>query len=164
MVRIVVEDDVVAVPEPAVDIVVVIRGDGEPEAAEAEAVAASPLQPVDVLRADDAREVPVLPGMIEVVVRVAAAGVVPHPLIALGMHVRGVGMPGRLGVVGASAALRCGGPSGCAGRRGAVSRDVTAADLGPAAVGRGGATLAAATMLLALLRQQRERTAQQHRQ
>src|ERR1700688_3717202 len=117
MVRVLVDDDVVTVPEPAADVAVVVRCDAEPEAAKAEAVAASAFQPVDVAGTEVAREVPVRPGMIEVVVRVAPAGVVSDPLIALGMHVRGVGVPLRVGKI----ALRRGGGAG-GGRRGGAAR------------------------------------------
>src|ERR1700732_2649570 len=157
MVRILVDDDVVTVPEPAVRVVVVVRCDAEPEAAEAEAVAASALEPVDVVGAQVAPEMPMGRGMIEVVVRVAGAGVVSDPLIALGMHVRGVGVPLRVGKI---ALRRRGGTGGCTGRLrgasrggrtgglGAVRRDVPSTNLRAATTRRAGPALAAPTALL----------------
>src|ERR1700676_2598882 len=178
MVRILVDDDVVTVPEPAVRVAVVVRCDAEPEAAEAEAVAASAFEPVDVVGAEVARETPMRPGMIEVVVRVAGAGVVSDPLIALGMHVRGVGVPWRVGEIalrrgggtgGRTGRLRGASRRGRTGRLGAVRRDMPSTNVRPGIPRRAGSALAAPTLLLtvllvvpALLRHRRERTAQQH--
>jgi hypothetical protein len=46
-----------------------------------------------VTRANASAEAPVLPGMIEVVMRIAAAGVMTDPAIIFGMDVRRFGMP-----------------------------------------------------------------------
>jgi len=62
-----------------------------------------------------------LPGMIEVIVRVVAAGVVAYPLIVIGMYMRRSGVSGLFVHVGGNARLS-------AHRRGTVGRDVTAAD------------------------------------
>src|ERR1700733_2249230 len=46
---------------------------------------------------DAAGEVPVLEGMIQVIIRVVRAAVVPDPLVAGSMDVRSFGMPGLVG-------------------------------------------------------------------
>src|ERR1700674_248612 len=164
VVRILVEDDVVPVPVPAIAVAVVVRGDAEEEAAEAEAIAVAALQPPDVVRAEGAREAPVRPGTIEVVVPVVPAGVVSDPTMVLSVHVRGVGMSRRLGEAAPSATVRGGRlAGGRTVRRRAVRRDVPTADFRPATL-RAGTALAAPTLVsvvTARLRQSREGTAQQ---
>jgi hypothetical protein len=63
----------------------------------------------------------VLPGMIEVIVRVVAAGVVTHPLVVIGMHMRCRRVSGLFVHVGGNARLS-------AHRRGTVCGDVAATD------------------------------------
>jgi hypothetical protein len=67
-----------------------IRGDAEVEATEPETVWASAADMPDVATAEAAGEASVLPGMVDVVVRIVAAGVMADPL-AVGVDVRGVG-------------------------------------------------------------------------
>src|SRR5579871_583864 len=110
MVWIVVDHDLIAVPQPIRHIVVVNRGHAEIEAAEPEALPIAPRQMKDVSAPDAARESPVLPGMVQMKPRVVFAGIVADPL-TIRMHVRSLRMS-RL--VGKRLALR--------GRRGIVRR------------------------------------------
>ena len=75
MVGVFVDDDVVVIPKPVVAESDVIRGDAEVEATEPETVWASAAEMPDVPTAEAAGEASVLPGMVDVVVRIVAAGV-----------------------------------------------------------------------------------------
>ena len=66
-------------------------------------------------------EVSMLPGMIEMIVRITAAGVVAHPRIVIGMHMRCAGVAGLFVHVGGAVRR-------FVHRRWAVCRDVSAAD------------------------------------
>jgi hypothetical protein len=91
VVGIVLDDEVIAVPEPVVAEAGVVGSDGEIKAAEPEAAGAASGEVPDVATADGAGEASVLPRMIEVVVSVATTGVVADPFV-VGMDVRGVGV------------------------------------------------------------------------
>src|SRR6202020_1504329 len=105
MVGVFVNDDVVAIPKPVVAESDVIWGDTEVKAAEPETVWASAAEMPDVATAESAGEASVLPGMIEVVVRIVAAGVMADPL-AVGVDMRGVGGAGAGGEVSGLLAWR----------------------------------------------------------
>lgn len=92
MIGIVIDDDVIAVPEPIIAEGDIYRGYAEIEATEPESTGATSRQVPDVASTKATCEAPVLPGMIEVVVRIVAPGVVADPL-AVGMDVRCVGVP-----------------------------------------------------------------------
>ena len=81
VIGIVVEDDLVGIPEPIVAIAVVVRGHAEVGAIEPEARGRASRQAPHMTRTEAAREVSVYPGVIEVVVRVAASGIVSYPVI-----------------------------------------------------------------------------------
>ena len=98
MIRVFVDDDVITIPEPAITEADIHRGDAEVEAAEPKATGAASRQVPDMASTEAACEAPVLLGMIEVVVRIVAPGVVADPL-AVGMDVRCVGVPGLVVVV-----------------------------------------------------------------
>jgi hypothetical protein len=98
MVRIIVDDHVIAVPKPAVTVSNIIRRNAEVEAIEPEAAGAAATQTPAMIRPEAAAEMPVLPGMIKVVVRVITASVVADPVTAL-VDVRGIGMAGMVGKV-----------------------------------------------------------------
>jgi hypothetical protein len=93
VVGIFIDHDVVVVPEPIVGIVVVVRCELEVDAADAEPLAAAAAKPPDVLRANAEGEASMFPGMVQMIVLVAAAGVVSHPNIIL-VDMRGLGMAG----------------------------------------------------------------------
>ena len=95
MVRIGVDHHLVTVPQPVVAIAIIIGGHAKIETAKPEALMSPSRQPENVAAAKPARKAPVLPGMIEVVVGVIAAGIISNPF-AIGMNVRGIGMPFRV--------------------------------------------------------------------
>src|SRR6202007_1477824 len=92
-----IDDDVVAVPEPIVAVDVLEWRDREEEPANVESIATAPTETPDVMRTDGACEMSVLPGMIQMEIRIVGAGLVPHPAIIGRMHVRGRGVPGSIG-------------------------------------------------------------------
>jgi hypothetical protein len=173
MVRIVVDNNVVSIPEPIADVIVVVWGNAKEEAAKPEAVSVPSSQAVDVAGADRARETPMLPGVIEVVVGIISARVVTDPTIGPGVDMRRIRMPGLfseiatlvhlgrsattvLALLRTSAAIwGSRGASGCArrSRRRAARWDV------PASHRRANAALAATTSLLG---KSRKRTKKQH--
>jgi hypothetical protein len=120
IVGIVIEDDVVRIPEPAVAIGQVIRRNAEVESAEEKPVRAPAAEPVDIARSKAAGEVAVLPGMVKVIVRVAAGVADPAAVV---VNMRRIGMAGLV----AEAPSTAGGMA----RRGAMLRNKTAADVSP---------------------------------
>jgi hypothetical protein len=104
VVWIVIDHDVVVVPEPVVSVVVIVLRELEVEAANAEPFAIAATKAPDVLRANASREASVFPRMVQMIVGVPAARVVSHPNIIL-VNVRGLGMVGLI-VKGASLLLR----------------------------------------------------------
>src|SRR5579863_480246 len=120
MVGIRIEHDVVGAPVPVGAIVVIIWGHAEVRPAEPEAVPRPTLDPVDIAAADSAREVPVLPGMVNLVVRIIPVRRMTHPLTVARMNVRRVRMSGLIAVSRPVRVVRslAGRPSGSAGRGG----------------------------------------------
>jgi hypothetical protein len=134
VVGIFIDDDVIAIPEPAVDIADIVRRDAEIETAKPESVRTAAPEPPDMMRAERTGETPVFPWMIEVVVGVVPAGVMPHPLIVGRVNVRRLRMARpivKLAVIRGGIRLSyVRGGVGC--RRRTVSRDVSSANLGMA--------------------------------
>jgi hypothetical protein len=93
VIGVLVEDDLVTIPEPVAAIREVERGDGEVRTPEPEAVWASSSEPKDVLWAEPAAELAVLPRMVAMKMWIVPAGVVPDPNI-ITMDMRSVGMTG----------------------------------------------------------------------
>src|ERR1017187_1862988 len=87
VVRILVDHNLVAVPEPVAHVAVLERRDLESKAAE----------PEYVLWTEASREPTVCPDVVQVVLGVVAPGIVSDPAIATGVDVRGDGMPGLVG-------------------------------------------------------------------
>ena len=73
VIGIVVQHDVIAVPQPIVGVVVVVRRDAPVKAAEPEAVAASAFDAINVVAANYAAEAAVFPGMVKMVMSIVAA-------------------------------------------------------------------------------------------
>src|SRR5580692_1452703 len=92
VIGIVINHDLVGIPQPVAAKSQIIRRDAEVKAAKPESRRTAPCQVPDVMRAKSAGVMPVLPRMIEIVVRVVLAGIVPDPL-AVRMDVRSVRMP-----------------------------------------------------------------------
>jgi hypothetical protein len=123
VVGIFVDHDVVAIPEPVVAEPDVKGRDAEIETAEPETARAAASEVPSVLGTEATGKVSMLPGMIEVVVGIAAAGVVADPF-SIGVNVRSIRMSGLIVEV---PGLWCG--MRRSHRRGTVSGDVsTAAD------------------------------------
>jgi len=92
MVRIVVEHDVVGVPDPVHSVRNVIRCDAELITGKPEAVRSSTFKTVNVARPDFCQKASMLPGSIETVVTIVAACVVADPSIVVCVNVRHFGM------------------------------------------------------------------------
>ena len=75
VIRIVVDHDVVAIPKPVGAVIIVIGRDGEEKSANIEPVRPTAPQTPYMLRPDPAFEVAVFPGMIQMIVRIGATGV-----------------------------------------------------------------------------------------
>jgi hypothetical protein len=134
---VVVYRDVVGVPQPVAGVVIVVRRDTPVKAAEPETVPASSFEAINVVAANFAAEASVLPGMVKMVVSIAAARIVTDPMITFSVNVRSFGMALLVAIRWASfaatgtaaarvAALHL---SSAAGRRGTSGRNVAAADV-----------------------------------
>jgi hypothetical protein len=91
VVRVIIDDDIVAVPKPVVAILEVKRSDTEVEAAKPETAGIATLDAPSVSPAHAAVEVTVLPGVVDVEAGVVATIVVPYPF-AVVVHVRSFGV------------------------------------------------------------------------
>jgi hypothetical protein len=80
VIRIRVDRDLIGVPQPIVGEAVIVSRDAEVETAEPETSWPSAGEPEDVARPEAAAETTVRPGMVEVIVAVVPARVVPNPL------------------------------------------------------------------------------------
>jgi hypothetical protein len=104
MVWIVVNHDVVAVPQPIANVVIIVRRDAPIKPAEGEAVTASASKAINVAGANSAAEASVFPRMVKMVVGITAAGIMTDPAIAFSMNVRSFGMAFLIAVTGAGSA------------------------------------------------------------
>lgn len=102
VVGVIVDDDVIVVPEPVAHIIIVVRRDGEEIAADVEAVTRAAAEPPDALRTNRAGEVAMLPRPLEMVVRVVPAAVVSDPGVVGSVDVRRRGMVGPIAIRGSS--------------------------------------------------------------
>lgn len=93
MVGILVDHDVVGIPDPVIAIADIVGSNRKIEAAKPETARASPFDAKHVSLAEPAGKSSVLPGTIEVVVRIILACVMPDPLVAAGVDVGRFGMP-----------------------------------------------------------------------
>src|SRR5271165_2989671 len=93
VVRVFVNDDLIGIPDPVVAEADVVGSDAEVKAAEPEARWASPGEVPDVAAAKTSRKPAMFPGMIEVVVRIIATGIVTYPFIVR-VHVGSFRMSG----------------------------------------------------------------------
>jgi hypothetical protein len=140
-----VDREVVIPPVPVVAVVIVIGCDLEVRVLEPESLAVPSLEPINVAGAEAEGKAPVLPGMIEVVVRIVATGIMANPLPIGRMDVGSVGMLGVIAEGGTlvawlvllrvftailAAGLSAGGTIGrwIMNRWGAVLRNVSVAD------------------------------------
>jgi hypothetical protein len=116
VIGILIDDDLVGVPEPAIAKGDVVWGDAKEEAAKPKTRRAASCKVPDMVGAESPSEVSVLPRMIKMVVSIVPAGVMPHPLITI--DVRGVRVAWLIGVI----AVFLGGASLAANGSGAMSR------------------------------------------
>jgi hypothetical protein len=92
MIRVVVDHDLVATPVPALNDVVIVRGDVPEEIAKPEAFPVSSGKVESELRSNTTGEMSVCPRLREVVIRIAAATIMSDPSIVLDVNVRNVRM------------------------------------------------------------------------
>ena len=95
---IVINHDLVRIPEPVIAKAVIVWGNAKVEAAKPEALPVPSCKPKDMAGTETAREVPVGPRLIDMVVRIITAGVMPDPLFA-SIDVRGVRVPGLFAII-----------------------------------------------------------------
>jgi hypothetical protein len=88
MIRIRIEHDVVALPQPVAHVVVIVRRHLEEVPADVEPLAPAAAQPPDVRGPNRPLKPPMLPRMIEMVVRIIAPRVVSYPTVILRVNVR----------------------------------------------------------------------------
>jgi len=88
VVRIRIDHDVIAIPQPVAARVVVVWRSLKKESAHVEALAIASAQPPNVLWPNRSSETSMLPGMIQMVVRIVPPCVVSHPAIVLRVNVR----------------------------------------------------------------------------
>ena len=93
VVRVIINHDLVTVPQPVIAEVVVGRCNAEVETVEPKAVWAAPAESKPVATADAASEASVFPWAIQMEAPVIASGIMPYPLV-IGMDVRRLRMPG----------------------------------------------------------------------
>lgn len=96
MIGVVVDNDVVTIPEPVADVVVVVGSHTKVEAPKLEPVSIPSVQAVNKTRANGAGEMSVRPGLVEMVVGIIPPGIVAHPAIGSCVNVRRIGMAGLL--------------------------------------------------------------------
>jgi len=101
VIGIVVDHDVVAVPQPIAAVVIVVRRDAPEKAAEPETVPASSFEAINVVAANFAAETSVFPRAVKMVMRIAAAPVMTDPTITFSMNVGSFGVALLVTVTGA---------------------------------------------------------------
>lgn len=84
--------DGIGIPEPAIAVLNVVRRNTEVEPAEPEPRRATACQVIDVTRAKAAREVAMLPGMVQVIVGIVRTGIVADPAV-IRVNMRGFRVP-----------------------------------------------------------------------
>jgi hypothetical protein len=94
MIRIVVNHDVVAVPQPVADIIVVERRDAPVVIVEEKPLAIPAPKAPHVAAADTAGEAPMFEGAIQAKPLIIPPHVVPNPLVVPGVNVRSLRMAG----------------------------------------------------------------------
>jgi len=114
MIGIVIDYDVVAVPQPVAAIADIDRRNAEVESAKPEATGTAAGQPPRMTLTDAAGKVPVLEGMIQVVARIVGAAIVADPFVAFRVYVWRFGMAlliGKSGMFGWSRGIGFGSAS-----------------------------------------------------
>jgi len=91
MIGIVVEDNVVVIPIPIINVPDIIGRDAEVKATKPEASGTTAFDPPDMASTDPLRKMTMLPGVVKMIVSVVVSTVVPDPLVVR-MDVRSLGM------------------------------------------------------------------------
>lgn len=87
VIRIVIDDDVIIVPEPWARVVIVVRRNLKQIAPNIKPIRAATAQTPNVPRAKAGSEMSMLPGIVEVIVLIIAARIVANPAVIFSMHV-----------------------------------------------------------------------------
>jgi hypothetical protein len=127
VVGIFIDHDLIRIPEPVIAEANVKGRYAEIETPEPESARSASCKPPDVTTAKAACKVAVLPGVVEMVVRIVAAGTVADPMIAFRVNVGCVRMAGLFRV---SLLRRCSGAGSAMNGRRTVSGNVTPSDFG----------------------------------
>jgi len=152
VIGIVIDHDVVAIPKPIAAVISIIGRDGEEESANIESVWPTTMQAPYMLRPDPALEVAMLPGMIQMVVRIGVTGVVSDPAVIFSVHMRSLRVARLIIEFPVLILRRCRPGSGSTHRSRTVLRYVTI----PHSVLASSAVLAFSTVLLSGQRQSKE--------
>jgi hypothetical protein len=132
VVRVIVDGDLIAVPEPVVDEAVVVRRYAEIESVEPKTISVAAFEPELVSASNSSRVATVFKGVIEVIVGIIAARIMSNPMVVI-VYVRNVRVTGDVRLM----------PSNAGWRR-TVGRDVTTAEAVGAAPTEAAAVCAAA--------------------
>ncbi len=81
MIRVLIDHDIVAIPEPAIDEAVIGRSDAEEETVKPETLPVSSSKMEDMARTEAAGKMSMCPGLIDVVVGIVTAGIMADPFI-----------------------------------------------------------------------------------
>ena len=81
VIRVLVDHDIVTIPEPVITEVVVVGGNAEVETTKPETLPVSSSEPKDMAAAESTGKASVFPRMVEVVMGVTTAGIVSDPLV-----------------------------------------------------------------------------------
>jgi hypothetical protein len=93
VIGIVIDHDVISAPVPVATITHIVGSNREEEATYPEALWAATSKSPNVLRTNGLGKTSVLPCTTDAIVRIGAAGVMPDPVVVLGVDVRSLWMP-----------------------------------------------------------------------
>ena len=119
MIRVVIDHDLIAVPQPVATKANIVGSDTKVEPTEPEAAGTAAGEPPNMALSQFPRKAPMLEWMIQVIVRIIGTTVVANPLVARCMNVRCFGMAGLVGeclVFGGSRRVLLGAPGPALGR------------------------------------------------
>jgi hypothetical protein len=96
MIGVVVDDDLIRIPQPVAAEAKVVRRYAKVEAAKPESARSASRKAPNVAAANAAGKAAVFPRVVEMVMSIVATGVMPHPMVALRVDVRSVWVAGFL--------------------------------------------------------------------
>jgi hypothetical protein len=100
VIRVLIDHDLIGIPEPVIAEAEIVRGDAKIKAAEPETARASSANPPDVAATEPSGKPPVLPRMIQMIVDIIAPSIMADPSIVLNINVGSGGMTGPIGDAG----------------------------------------------------------------